>query len=310
MRPMHGLLNPANASESSGGFKEGIVRIDSASFKVYQGKAGEGEASRSPVLVLSWQVTRLDEDSEPLTDGDGNPVVEEIIFSLGGKSLQHAHPGQADSYEDIENVIDLGVAINTEGPTLFVTNPTWRPDKKSALVNLQDSLRLKGMRPELLDRIWAPDFNGSSVYLKAVPSGQQIERMNPNTGRLEAQTFNYKVVDSIKSGLTTMPAKLAAVKKTKQSATATAANGKDADPAEVESRLKPIMDKIGEANAGKSMSKKSLAATVNRMLGEAGVPPLLVMPIMDKVREDAWLTANAAKFDYTFDAAANQVAFA
>ncbi len=184
MRPV-GLFNPINAVESSGGFKEGLVQIDTSVYKVHKGRSGEGQEDIAPKLALVWNVTRLDEDKQPLTDGDGNPIQEEVVFSAGGQSLRHAHPGRADS-ADSEEIEDAGVEINAEGPTIYLTNQTWKPDKKSAIVNLQESLVGKGLD---LDRTWAPDYIGGIVYLKSKPSGQTITRAD-KSGRMVDQTFS------------------------------------------------------------------------------------------------------------------------
>lgn len=306
MRPT-GLFNPKNATESSGGFKEGIVVIDAACFKVHQPRAGESDTEpRNSYLALAWQCTRLDEDTKsPLTDEEGNVITEEIVFSAGGKSLTHAHPGRADSVED-DNIEDVGVMVNAEGPTVYISNPNWHPDKKSALIHLQDSLCTAGIKPEVLDRTWAPDYVGAVVSIKNKPSGQTIDRYNPKSGKMEAQTFSYKIVDRIDRGMCLGPAPK---KGGKKATGASSANGKEVDAASVETSLAPLLQKLGEEKTGTSMTKKALAASVNRMLGEGGTPPALVMPIMNLVRNDAWLTANGEKYDFVFTPADNQVSF-
>ncbi len=300
MRPV-GLVNPKNAAESSGGFKEGLVRIDTSVYKVHKGKSGEGQEESQPKLALVWNVTRLDEDKEPLTDEEDNPIQEEVVFSLGGKSLQHVRPGRADS-ADSEDIEDMGVEINAEGPTVFVVNQSWHPDKKSSIVALQESLIGKGLD---LDRTWAPDYVGAIVYLKSKPSGQIISRPD-KSGRMVDQTYSYKIVDKVEKGFNQASAKVKIVKVK----TTSAANGKATDSSEVESKLKPIMDQISLDNTGKSMTKKALATTVNRLLAEHQVPPILTMPIMTLVRDDNWLTANGSRFDFSFNPADNQVSFA
>ncbi len=300
MRPV-GLVNPKNAAESSGGFKEGLVRIDTSVYKVHKGKSGDGQEESAPKVALVWNVTRLDEDKEPLTDDEDNPIQEEVVFSLGGKSLQHVRPGRADS-ADSEDIEDMGVEINAEGPTVFVVNQSWHPDKKSSIVALQESLIGKGLD---LDRTWAPDYVGAIVYLKSKPSGQIISRPD-KSGRMVDQTYSYKIVDKVEKGFLQPSAKVKIVKVK----TTSAANGKATDSSEVESKLKPIMDQISLDNTGKSMTKKALATTVNRLLAEHQVPPILTMPIMTLVRDDNWLTANGSRFDFSFNPADNQVSFA
>lgn len=165
----------------------------------------------------------------------------------------------------------------------------------------------KGLGPTSLDRTWAPDYVGAIVYLKSKPSGQTISRPD-KTGRMVDQTFSYKIVDRIDRGF----GQGAAIKTKKAGGGAKAsspANGKGADQGEVEAKLKPILDQISEEQTGKSMTKKALATTVNRLLADHQVPPVMVMPIMNLVRDDNWLAANGARFDFSFNAADNQISF-
>ncbi len=120
------------------------------------------------------------------------------------------------------------------------------------------------------------------------------------------QTFSYKVVDRVEKGFgqtsTTKLKKVAAK-------TASAANGKDTKREEAELKLKPILDQISLEQTGKSMTKKALATTVNRLLTDHQVPPMLHMPIMDIVRDDNWLAANASRYEFTFNASENNISF-
>ncbi len=87
------------------------------------------------------------------------------------------------------------------------------------------------------------------------------------------------------------------------------ANGKDTKREEAELKLKPILDQISLEQTGKSMTKKALATTVNRLLTDHQVPPMLHMPIMDIVRDDNWLAANASRYEFTFNASENNISF-
>ncbi len=159
-----GLFNPKNAVESTGGFREGIIQVDSSVYKVHRNRTGEGQAELAPVMALCWNITRLDEEQEVMTNEDNEPLTEELIFSGGGKSLAQVHPGRADSPDDPE-IEDAGVAVNTEGPTVYLVNQDWFPHKKSGMTQLMESLKEKGLKEEYLDRVWAPDYVGAIFFI-------------------------------------------------------------------------------------------------------------------------------------------------
>jgi len=303
--PIKPLLNPDNAIESALGFKEGLVRVEQSVFKVHQPKSGEGQPQdRNPFLALVWQVTRLDEETkEPMRDDDGNPVTEEVVFSFGATSLAKVHPGMADA-----NGIDpddLGVEINTEGPTVFIKDKNYWLNTKAGITHLMKSMKEKGTKKEQLDRVWAPDWVGSILYLKSVTAPDKMWRPN-KAGVLEEATYSYKVVERIERGprASAAPEKPKVVVKGK--ATASAANGKpDSDP---EVQIKPLIEQISQEKTGKSMSKKALIAHLITVINDHGLgkqtPNLIGL-----VQDDKWLEANGPKYDFAFNPADNTIAF-
>ncbi len=303
--PIKPLLNPDNAIESALGFKEGLVRVEQSVYKVHQPKSGEGQKiDRNPFLALAWQVTRLDEESkEPLVDEDGNPVTEEVIFSFGATSLAKAHPGMADS-ATAESIEDLGVEINTEGPIIFLKDSGWWPNNKAGITHMMASMKAKGTKKEQLDRVWAPDWVGSILYLKSVQAADKMWRPN-KAGVLEEQTYSYKVVERIEKG----PRAVAAVEKPKVVAKPSKANGPvKAVSADPEVQIKPLIEQISQQKAGTSISKKTMIAHLITVINEHGLgkqTPSLV----GLVQDDQWLEANGTKYDFVFDAQTNTIAF-
>lgn len=317
-----GLLNPKNATESTGGgFREGVVRIDKSAFAVVQPRGGKDREAPQPVCALVWDVTRLDEHTlEPLVsdagDNEGAPVTETIVFGMGGKSLTSVHPGKADSADD-DDVEDLGVEVGVEGPTVFVENTQFSLNKKSALANLMVSLEGAGFKPEYLDRVWANDFTNSVFFMKTQVSA---DTMKGDDGK--ERPINYKVVSKIiragydKKGASgnggaakggAKPTSGAQAPAAASGQTAATSNGKGGD--EAESILKPILESLSEQLDGTRITRKALNMKVTGALADGKIAPKLHVPVLQLVKNDEWLLKNAARFDITFDQGANTIAF-
>ncbi len=317
-----GLFNPKNAVESTGGFREGIIQVDSSVYKVHRNRTGEGQAELAPVMALCWNITRLDEEQEVMTNEDNEPLTEELIFSGGGKSLAQVHPGRADSPDDPE-IEDAGVAVNTEGPTVYLVNQDWFPHKKSGMTQLMESLKEKGLKEEYLDRVWAPDYVGCVFEMKNKTSDDKMTRPGPD-GKDREYPINYKVVHRIIRG----PGQSAASAKGKKGkagagagagtgtgtgATAsgehsgTAASNGKVDLAEAE--LAPILNSLSAERDGTSMSWKSLSATISRVLVSSTIDPKLHVPMLTLIKDFGWLVKNGPKYDMVYDAETNYIAF-
>jgi len=304
-----GLLNPKNASESSGGsFKEGNVLVTRSVFKVYKKPDYPGQAPTEPVLALVWDVTRLDEDLNPLRNDEGDELKEQIVVSLGGSSLQKAHPGMAES-PDADEVEDLGDKIGTEGPTVFVIKDGWFPDKRAGITHLNDSLIKKGFDPKILDRGWAADFTGGIYLMKTwideankLPSKDGVERGTP-----------YKVTDKIirfpyekKAGAGEKASGGGAKGKTAKGATA-AEGSEEAAGSEKETILNGILNELTEELDGEELSRKAFNQRVIGKLNLNEVDAKLHVPIMSLVKDDKWAAKNLKKYDMKLNAETNSV---
>ncbi len=282
-----GLMNPINASKSTGGFKEGLVRIDSCSFKVHAGKPGEGEAP-VPATKLSWRVTRLNEEREPLTDEHDQVITEELLFSFGGKSLPFIHPGQCDSVED-EEVTDLGTAVGSadnpgaEGNTVFLVANDWAPNEKSGIMTLTKSLAALAVAPLYLDRCWAPDWIGCIFDMRS-QAGEKGK---------DDKSFNYKVVHKVVIG--PGGAKPKAVKAPK------------ADDAE--GWLAPILHTLSEELDKQTLTRKAFLNRVRDALTAAKTDSKLLVPVLSLCKDDKWLEGHGETFDYYLDPVAQTITF-
>jgi hypothetical protein len=284
-----GLLNPQNATKSTGSFKEGCIRIDSCSYKVHKGQAGEGDPP-VPATKMSWVVTRLAESGdEPLLDEHDQPITEELLFSLGGKSLPFVHPGNADGPED-EEPEDLGTDEGASGNTIFLNAQDWRPHERSGIIVLMSSLAQLQVKSEYLNRCWAPDWVGCVFEMKTKAGDKAAD----------GRTFSYKIVSKI---LVSPGSKKAAGK-----AKAAAVNGSTVDP-EAEAAIAPILRTISEELDGQSITRKAFLNRVRGALDTIKVDSKLLVPILSLAKDDRWLAKNQQAYDYKLDESNNSIAF-
>lgn len=324
-----GLFKPENFAEQLDGFKfkEGIVRVDSSTFKVHQGRERKSNDGGNPTpgeIKLAWVlgITRLDEDQNPLTDEHDNELAEELVLSLGGKALANIHPGGAESSED-EEVEDLGIEVNTEGKTLFLVNGDYKIHPSTGAAKFADSLAKAGWKPEF-NRCWAPDYAGSVFYLK----GEPTEMIDKATGK--KTTYDAKVVDKIiRAGYEKKAAKATPVAVTKKAdkaaakpaaeatkeevggvaADTKASSGTSEKNTEAEAILKPILESMSEELDGQRISKKALSTRVSAALQKMKVAPNMHVPVLTLIKDDKWINKNAVKFDMSYDAENNTITF-
>ncbi len=276
-----GLMDPANAIKSAGPFREGYVRIDSSTYKVHKGKDGDTEPA-IPATKWVWGVTRLTSDgTEPLVDEHDEPITEEIFFSFGGKSLPFVHPGKADGPDD-EEPEDEGTSVGAEGNTIFLVANDWAPNEKSGLMVLTTSLVAAQIKPEYLNRCWAPDWVGCVFEMKAKKGEKGAD----------GREFSYKVVSKVLVG--------PGGKKSK-GGTASGPN-----PTTV---LAPIVQVLAQELDGQSMTRKAFLNRIRTAMETANVDSKLLVPVLSLLKDDKWLNEHAETFDYKLDASSNSIVF-
>lgn len=295
-----GLLNPKNFVESGGsGFKEGIRKVISAAFKVDH-QEFEGSAPRAPVVALVLTCERLDDDLDPMVDdATGEAIVETLKFPLGGKSLSKIHPAEATGPEDDEPE-DLGVEVNTEGPTLYVVDQKWQLDPRSGCAHLMASLSNK-LKEGFLDNVWAPNFVGLVAFFKAVPD--EAVKIAGKDG--VERPVNYKVVDKVITAPYDGKGKGKAAKGVGKAAAAEAViepkagkAKKEASPEET--TLLGILKGIAEDMAGETLTIKALGTMVSSALNKSGNTKLLV-PVQTVLKSEGWLAKNGEKVGLSVD---------
>lgn len=286
-----GLLNPKNAAPNTGGgFKEGLIRVDNSIFRVVQPNAAAGEVARGPHLALVWDITRLDENMEPLTDEHDQPIVETLTFGVGGKSLTNYRVGKADGPDDQE-IEDLGDKVGTEGPTLYpIQDPPAKINPKSGIHYLYVSLENKYDEAHI-NHTWAPDHIGLLAHMSTVP-GEGTMKGKDGVER----PFMMKVVDKVlKLGYENKGSKGAA---------------KGSKVSEAETTLGSILEALSEKLDGKApRTLKKFGLDVAEALRAAEVDAKLMIPITNLYKDIAWLSKNAKKYDMTVDTEDNTIAF-
>ena len=294
-----GLLNPKNFVESGGsGFKEGIRKVVGAAFKVDH-QEFEGAAPRAPVVALVLTCERLDDDLDPMVDeATGETMVEPLKFPLGGKSLSKIHPAEATGPEDDEPE-DLGVEVNTEGPTLFVVDQKWQLDPRSGCAHLMASLVGK-LKEGFLDNVWAPNFVGLVAFFKTVPD--EAVKIAGKDG--VERPVNYKVVDKVITapydGKGKGKGKTAGAAKTEAAATESKAGKAKKEASPEETLLLDILKGIAGDMAGETLTIKALGTMVSSALSKGGNTKQLV-PVQTVLKSEGWLAKNGEKVGLTVD---------
>ncbi len=274
-------------------FQEGVVRIDRAGYRVNADTPPEGSKrqARASVVALMWYVTRLDEEThEPLLreDDSGEAVTEELPFGLGGKSLNFCHPGKGDSPDD-DDPEDLGTDGGAEGNTLWLPESgRLKIHEMSGYFRLCESLEKVGFKPEILDRMWAPDFVGGIYHMKTwldeknkIKGEDGIERPIP-----------YKIVDKcIKHGYEGKG-------KGKAAGKGAADGNSKAAGSDPEKILAGMMEQLSEALDGQTVSRKALGTRLSTMFQEAKHPPKLMIDVLSPAKDWEWLKKNGTRFDF------------
>lgn len=307
-----GLFNPKNAApDTGGGFREGLLNIVEAEIAVVQRDARQGQEQEAPHPALVLTGVQLDPDTqEPMTDGDGKAVKQVLNLGLGGKSLAALHPGVAES-PDSDDVEDQGTDVGTSGNTVFMVKE-YQIHPKTGLMVFMDSLQKAGWKEEYLNRVWAPDFVGSTFFITThlEPTG---EKEKGQDGKERDRTIPYKIVKKIiragyesagkagKAGKGVGKATTGAASKESQSAAAQSNGaGESADEAVV-AALTPILMALSEELSGQSVSVKALRTRITKQLNTAGVNPKLHVPVLQLAANPAWMEANGPMFDLTVE---------
>lgn len=155
-------------------FKEGNVEITSCKCVVFQyppnketGEQGE------PFTAVQFGFKQLREDFSVDDDAEG----QEIQIKVG--TLDKIRPGSLDNPDDLEaEPEDLGSDVGTEGNSIYGDEGAklgfgWPPFIKS--------LRDCNFRPNVIDRIYMPDYIGMKAHLKKGETGRTYQNKQGKT---------------------------------------------------------------------------------------------------------------------------------
>jgi len=287
------IFDPKTFVESGGGqFQEGNIQVVESKYLVHkaqerQAKPGETVEPTIPHMVLAWRCKRLNEQLVPMTDESGE-IFEDLQFGFGTKSLQHVHPGRADSPDD-EQVEDAGTEVGASGPTIVIMPSFEGLNTKSSLSVLINSLVEASLSPTIRNRAWAPDYVGGIFHMKSTTTqkndrGADVPIMIGSNGK----PVGYKVVDKIHRQPT---GKLEASAPAGGNAAAPASSGGAAAPAggSVEPKTIDVLKKFSKDNQGKSFKRKAFYGAVAEAMDgviEQGQPRLEALTL---IKNDTWL---------------------
>lgn len=153
-------LNPDNAAVGGGGnFQPGVYLFAGTKFQNIK----TNFAPTSPHLVTTAKV--CDKDGDPVRDADD----AEITFGCGRQALEKFHPGRAEGADD-DDPQDQGDEVDAEGNTLYAVEDGAQLHDSTAIVVFTKSLVKLGFPKEMLDKSYAPMFDGMKVELEQMPA--------------------------------------------------------------------------------------------------------------------------------------------
>ena len=281
------LFNPENfAPESTQNakkqFQEGWVRVDQSAIKVIN--TAPANKDPQPVLAKVWDITRLNEDLEPLVDPSADEELREtLVYKMGKQALAIVHPANGSSPDD-NSPERLGDTIGTSGNTFDVADgQTFQLHPKTGAAHLMNSLKKCGVPDTILNRGWCPDEVGCIFYMKSLVDGQMDNKFTKRDGTEvnEKVDITYKVVDKI-SGTMPRGAK------------------KSSPAADLGTATISVLDKI-KADLNEPVTKKTFKLRVNAAMQSLSTPPALRVPILNNLTDDTWLANNLEDNGLVYD---------
>lgn len=358
MKAKFGLFNPKNAAPESDRFQEGLLHVVSAKVAVTQREARQGQEEEPKKLSLVLGCLVLDQDTqEPKKDQDGQDERFELVLTIGSdlteaewekrRELEESgnpnderiklsiferfRPGMAAS-PDSDDIEDQGDELDAEGNTIFVVDGAedYKIHPRTGLMVFMKSLAAAGWKEEYLNRVWAPDFVGSTFFV-----GRHLEETDQmevgRDGKERKRTIPYRVVKQIiragyekkagaqgkgkpapKGQQAAPPAQVSAPAPAKGKVKAaappaapapaaappsTTANG-DAGTADL---LEAIMTELAGELSGQSMTLNALAAKVGKKVTEQGGKATQIVPVLKLLKSQEWLEEQALVYGMSVD---------
>lgn len=362
MKAKFGLFNPKNAAPESDRFQEGLLHVVSAKVAVTQREPRQGQDEEAKKLSLVLGCLVLDQDTqEPKKDPDGQDERFDLILGFGSdlteaewekrreleengnpnderiklSIFERFRPGKAAS-PDSDDIEDQGDELDAEGNTIFVVDGAeeYKIHPRTGLMVFMKSLAAAGWKEEYFNRVWAPDFVGSTFFV-----GRHLEETDQveigRDGKERKRTIPYRVVKQIiragyekKAGAGAAGKGKPAPKGQAQSAAApppsappaSAAGkgkGKPATPPAAPpvapppatangdtgtaDLLEAIMTELAGELSGQSMTLNTLAAKVGKKVTEQGGKATQIVPVLKLLKSQEWLEEQALVYGMTVD---------
>lgn len=247
---------------SGGGFViEGKLEVVDARFKLI-GRTKKDGSAVTPFCALQFDLIQLDDEwnRTPESEELGGVQKEFIVCWQNKKDGTFKfRPGLADSAtEDPE---DGGDEIDVEGPTLYCDDSSV-PFADSDFGMLLASLESKGFKPEVNAQAWAGNYVGMKFEVESKTPTELCKALNIKHQAREKEQPVWSIVD-----IHVFPYDKKASKSTANVKAATKPNGKtmaaaDVDEEESSVEVNPVsadvLKKFGEANSGKTLTRKQL----------------------------------------------------
>ena len=285
-------------------FKEGNVEITKCVCAVFQypGRDGAEPGEPFPAVVLGFE--QLGED----WSAQDGVEPQEIALRIG--SLDKIRPGNLDDPSDLEaEPEDLGNEVGTEGNSIY-------GDEGSRLgfnwPEFVESLKKSGFKPNIIDRIYMPDYKGMKCHLKQVPTGRKYTAKDGTEKDAmqwvvsKIQTFPYEKKAGSKAGAGKAPA----AGKTTAKATATTGTDEDAMSVAVGLLSDPSADFQKMVPSGQAIKRQTFQLQVNQeILRKKIKPPTVQAKIMALIKNDEALQELGAAAGFVVDLDTQTVIF-
>lgn len=289
-------LNPDKARQGGGGVEPGNYEVITSKFMNIK-----TDYKPNQMYLCFPDAAVLDKDGDKVRGADA----VEINFSFGEKSLEFFHPANATGADD-NDPTDQGDAVDAEGNTIYCTEDETFTKSCGAMVFLE-SLAKHGFPKAILDRCWAPDFEGLKVELATMTAAEVNKKFGTRLSERPAKdgnTITYKVAVKWLN-----PTYLG-----KAGAGAKAGKSKDAEPVHesengkpqgVEDITKHVLSLVAVKKAGPKNPIKNINA-LNGFFAQqysvAKMDPKHLKACQDKLKDEAWLEDAVIELGGTFEA--------
>lgn len=169
-----GTLQGSKALTGGFGIQAGLVKVVDNRFKIIQYTKGDGGLV-TPMLVHQLDVVKVDEKFTPVDENDVQQ--HDMLLCWGTKEKDENglhryrfHPGLAKSGTD-DDVKDLGAEIGVEGNTFCMPEDVEGeaiPFADVDAVLFTKGLEKKGVKPEINNQAYAPNYNGIILDVETV----------------------------------------------------------------------------------------------------------------------------------------------